>query len=983
MNKIYFKLLFLLVISSNYYAQNLINFNGNQYIKTDGRWKFKDPNSGKYFNISTKNLSIRYKNSILLEQITLFENTNSLLRVGGLVAGWYTYKVNLNQNTIFQFVQSLQNSTLVEIVEIGTYGEYLTSPPNDSYYTGQWYLENANDHDIDILNAWDITKGSPTIKVGVIDGGMQWDINDLGMGPDSYQNINLNIHDPWINQNDPNSGNNLDEDDNINNTVVYPDDYKGWHFEHPYYWPNSNETRNNNGHGTRVASIISSKTNNGIGMSGIAGGWNGQGVQIIGAVINNEDSTDYFNYNSPISTAIPGAIYYCIKKGAKIINLSVSVGFSIAIDSAINYAWNNGVVIICAAGNANIQNLAFPAIHPKTISVTATNENDERWVTGFGGGNYGYRLDVAAPGASITSFDHQGVIGQYSGTSFSAPIVSGIVALMLSVNPCLSPEQVRQILRSTAEKVGGYNYNYNLYQPGRSYELGYGRVNAHQAVLAAQNMLNLNSDLYVRDHYLDYGPDACYPWTWDFDESPDIWVRNTNDGLINQTHSDYIHFYNTNGTPSTKYVYVRVTNSGCSNSSGTEIVTLNASAAGSGNVWPAAWNQISDGGQLIGSAPLPVIAPGQSKIVEIPWNLTFNVNSCILARIENETNDPIGNLPSDISSEIWLQNNIALRNVLIYDFGPMVNYPTYDGKEMPHGNMITFANPGNTIENFDFAVISEKNSAGKFISDEAEVTLTFDEASWPLFQNKFENNSSVKIIKDKTVQLFGDFNMNDIELTPGEKYTCFLGITFLTRQINEEDLYEINFVQKYSTPHPTYGDHWTGGLHFKLVRNDRSLYLANAGNDRVIDLGDSTVLTAVNIGEDAVYNWSVFEGDFVGSNQTITVNPTRNTTYQLEVKTSDGFKDYDQITVFVNEFKLTSIVPNPASGVCVIDYIANNVSNARLDFVGVNNSDFLSVPISGSANSTTVNISSLTPGIYSVVLVCDNVAQDVMQILVY
>jgi hypothetical protein len=122
MNKIYFKLLFLLVISSNYYAQNLINFNGNQYIKTDGRWKFKDPISGKYYNISTKNLSIKYKNSISLEQITLFENSNSLLRVGGLVAGWYTYKVNRNQNNIFQFVQSLQNSPQSDIVEIGTYG---------------------------------------------------------------------------------------------------------------------------------------------------------------------------------------------------------------------------------------------------------------------------------------------------------------------------------------------------------------------------------------------------------------------------------------------------------------------------------------------------------------------------------------------------------------------------------------------------------------------------------------------------------------------------------------------------------------------------------------------------------------------------------------------------------------------------------------------------------------------------------------------
>ena len=75
-----------------------------------------------------------------------------------------------------------------------------------------------------------------------------------------------------------------------------------------------------------------------------------------------------------------------------------------------------------------------------------------------------------------------------SGTSFAAPVVSGVVALMLSVYPNLEEAEIRQILKDTADKVGGYDYDWNPSMPGHSRELGYGRVNAQAAVEAVDGM---------------------------------------------------------------------------------------------------------------------------------------------------------------------------------------------------------------------------------------------------------------------------------------------------------------------------------------------------------------------------------------------------------------------------------------------------------------------------------------------------------------
>lgn len=970
------------------FAQTLMNFNGYQYVEIDGTWKFKDPTSGHYYDVSDEHISLKYNTSDL-PTLTAFEALNDLAVVYRSQSGWNTYRITEAPASIFTYAGDLLADEIVTQIEIGTFGEYLSSPPpvnppNDAGYAQQWYfIDNPSDIDIDMLDAWSISTGSNQVKVGVIDGGFHWDMNDLGKGPDAYENVGKNWFEPWLNELDPTTGDNAAGND----PNPHVDDFKGWHFENSFFWPQSNDTRTGVSHGTGVSSIIAAKTNNSIGLAGVAGGWGDEGVQIFAGVINNENPMSQ-NYNIPVGLYIGPAIDYLVGLGVKVININVGAGWNLVAADAIEMAHSAGVTIVCASGNSPVfLGVDFPANDPKTIAVGASSPTDNRWqVINGNESNYGPELDVVAPGQDIVAANSAGTLSLQSGTSWAAPIVTGIVALMLSENPCLSPEQVRQILRSTSEKVNPntYNYNFDYMTPGRSEKMGYGRVNAYQALLAAQNMNNLGFDLYARDHYLDYGADASYPFTWDYDESPDIWVRNQDDGEAIQEHEDYLNYWNGGGNAATKFVYVRVSNAGCSPSWGTEVLKLNTTAAMTSGIWPAGWDNFSSGGQYIGSAPIPVIQPGESEIVKVPWTLMYNINSCILARITNENGDPIGTLPPDISMEVYNQNNLALRNVFIYDMGPLTPFPIFDNVTMTHGSPVTFVNPGTANTTFDFSFISETNAIGHYLTDDAEVTMTFNDDSWDLFSDVLTGRSDIRIIGTRTIEfLQSTVSFDDIVLPAGVQYEVFIGYSFLTEQINEEDKYEINFVQKYDTPDPIVGDHWTGGVHLKVKRNDRMIFLANAGSDQTITSGETATLEAEDINEPATYNWSELEGERFASEMTTEVSPTTTTTYQLEViATADGFKDYDEVTVNVYKYVIQSLSPNPASANITVQYLAEAAATAQLDIVGISTNDFMSISLDTMLTSSTFDISQLASGVYSVVLVCDGVMVDVVQLSV-
>ncbi len=233
---------------------------------------------------------------------------------------------------------------------------------------------------------------------------------------------------------------------------------------------NDDNAVDDNGHGTWVSGIIAANANDGIGIAGVS--WQDRILPV--KIMNAAGTGD--------TSDLTSGIVWAADHGATIINMSVGgFPYSQYVHDAIRYAWSRDVVLIGAAGNSAVDGPFFPASYPEVISVSATQVDDEfsNW------SNYGADVDVSAPGASVLTTNcpvckpiEQDISGDHgytyiSGTSFAAPNVAGVVALIRARYPSMPNAWVVDRLKSTVDDLGygGWDRRY-----------GHGRVNALRAV---------------------------------------------------------------------------------------------------------------------------------------------------------------------------------------------------------------------------------------------------------------------------------------------------------------------------------------------------------------------------------------------------------------------------------------------------------------------------------------------------------------------
>ena len=308
--------------------------------------------------------------------------------------------------------------------------ESVSGAPNDPRFSEQWALQNtgqtggASGSDINAVSAWGMSTGSDSIVVAVIDTGVDY------THPDLAQNI-------WTNPGEiPNNG--IDDDGN-----GYVDDVHGYDFIN-----NDNDPMDDNGHGTHCAGVIGAVGNNGIGISGV-----NQKVKIMPLKFLRKDG------NGDTAASL-NAIAYARKMGANVISCSWGgTARSQALADAIS-ATNK--LIVCAAGNSGVNTDTIPQYpsgfdNPQIISVAASDASDG--IPSYS--NYGpTSVDVAAPGDWILSTYPTALGYQYikmKGTSMATPHVSGLAALLLSVNPGLSPDQLKQLIMNNVDKVPAFS----------------------------------------------------------------------------------------------------------------------------------------------------------------------------------------------------------------------------------------------------------------------------------------------------------------------------------------------------------------------------------------------------------------------------------------------------------------------------------------------------------------------------------------------
>jgi hypothetical protein len=322
--------------------------------------------------------------------------------------------------------------------------------PNDPMFSQQWHYHNIGqvppggtyDADIDAPEGWDISTGSDTIIVGVLDSGIPMQGGSLSH-PD--------LDDP--------------------NRFLIGQDVISW----------DGEPLDDNGHGTHVSGTIGAETNNNEGVAGVA--WNVKIMAIKVFSSSGSGSHEYFR---------DGCIYG-VDNGCKVLNYSGGGSAGEAKEHGVAYADSNDVVLCAAAGNNWQGSVSWPGAYSvqydNVICVSATDPYDQS--SAFS--SIGPEVTISAPGGSGSPYDADDIIstfpnypcylttnyglplnyGPLAGTSMATPHVTGFAALILSMNPDLTPDSVRQIMMNTADDLG---------PAGFDYQFGYGRINVFNAL---------------------------------------------------------------------------------------------------------------------------------------------------------------------------------------------------------------------------------------------------------------------------------------------------------------------------------------------------------------------------------------------------------------------------------------------------------------------------------------------------------------------
>lgn len=360
-----------------------------------------------------------------------------------------------------------QNSEVESVSE--NYTRKLNYVPSDPDYVQQWYHKKIQSEP-----AWEITKGENSIKIGVVDTGIDYthpDLQDV-IWINTAEDIN---HNGIFDAKPIAQGGDIDNIDQDNNGYI--DDVIGYDFTHQPRFPYGGDYLyhdpipfDDNGHGTLVTGIISA-THNNIGIAGIAPQCKIVVLRAFSASGIGEDDD------------IARAIIYAADNNIPILNFSFGDIYpSVIMHDVIQYAYQKNITMIASAGNGIGDDPHYPSNFPEVISVSASDFNpthNTEFLWQFSG--YGVNVDICAPGANIyttawydSTSTSPSYYGTYSGTSTAAPMVTGAAALLKSKNNTLLPSQIRAILCSAADDISS---------PGWDNYTGAGRLNIHKALL--------------------------------------------------------------------------------------------------------------------------------------------------------------------------------------------------------------------------------------------------------------------------------------------------------------------------------------------------------------------------------------------------------------------------------------------------------------------------------------------------------------------
>jgi len=322
---------------------------------------------------------------------------------------------------VAECVRRIEIHPLIDYAEPDGIGTCAVTIPDDPNFADQWHHQNPVKPSASIQTplAWDITQGSTNVIVAVIDSGLA-DLPEF-------------------------TGRTL----------------PGYNFAY-----DNIDTTDDFGHGTEVAGVLCANANNGTLGAGVD--WH---CRVMPVKVFDSSNAGLYSWWAQ-------GIDFAVSNGCKVINLSAAgTEFGRSVQRAITNAIAQGVIFVTAAGNNGAPSISFPGYLTACITVGATDSEDRR--AGFS--NYGAQLDLVAPGQDILTVGESGDLESVRGTSFSAPLVAGVCALLAAVRPGLTQADARLLLCAGADDEVGNATD----TPGFDNYYGWGRLNAVNSLVLA------------------------------------------------------------------------------------------------------------------------------------------------------------------------------------------------------------------------------------------------------------------------------------------------------------------------------------------------------------------------------------------------------------------------------------------------------------------------------------------------------------------
>lgn len=723
-----------------------------------------------------------------------------------------------------------------------------------------------------------------------------------------------------------------------------------------------------NFHGNNVVGCLGAKTFNQIGIASPS-----FNTARIYAYANDSKNTD--------------TLFHEIKRlvddrDCKIVNCSwATKSFNNKLMDLLEYCLSKDCLIICSAGNSNSDTAFYPASYHGCMSVTSVDCSQENFgnhinISTNKCHSHNTKVDISAPGYNICTTGrgyHYYDINK-TGTSFSAPLVASIATLVRAVNPCLTANEVIDVLKSTANDT---IYRIEANQPYIGM-LGTGLVDAYQAVKKAYELsLPL---VYIRDSQQDDGTEP-YPGR-DYTDSPDIIVRNEDGspflGNLSSMHDDYL-------------LDVIIRKFGCNyqtNENTKLIVTVDA---------PSLFSRFTSNNSFF-----------CSRIFETT-NIGFNissgvtVDSIVIEGINFHAPEAFWgfhideNLSSRFCADLPLEHVKMGFNIMaiVDEDGSASHYlstrfrndkyyvKTHRNAAMKKGretiNMDKYIHIAQLTPNeipSSLVIRQMCQSDSTILSDNAEIYFWVSDSLIPYIDNidnlEFVDENRILITNRNTeISFLPTYNPEN------DYYFIGLEVHFFGDEEPQHSIYDVDIelVEEGEV---------SDILTFTAIR-DESVYfsaVASTSSNEIMNT-QATTLSSNTISEEASYTWFDAAMDTIGSGRQLTVQPNRSQTYTLKIQQSNnGYVASDTVSVRVLDGRITTITPNPATSLTVIAYEVTENKSANITITDVSNTIRQTYPLNQSNGTLTISVDNMPKGVYYVTLNVDGAVADTKSLII-